>query len=94
MGKMADLDMDIREAIQRGENPSEIARRLNIPTAWVQDIAEEYIGDENLEIELTDADSEDDLVYEHDGQPDEYTEWQDYMGGDDWDHGQYDEGSY
>jgi hypothetical protein len=94
MGKMADLDLDIREAIQRGENPSEIARRLNIPTAWVQDIAEEYIGDENLEIELTDADSEDDLVYEHDGQPDEYTEWQDYMGGDDWDHGQYDEGSY
>ena len=27
---------------------------------------------------------------EHDGQPDEYTEWQDYMGGDDWDQGQYD----
>lgn len=28
--------------------------------------------------------------YENDGQPDEYTEWQDYMGGDDWDHGQFD----
>ena len=28
---------------------------------------------------------------DHDGQPDEYTEWQDYMGGDDWDHGQYDD---
>ena len=28
---------------------------------------------------------------EYDGQPDEYTEWQDYMGGDDWDHGQYDD---
>ena len=27
--------------------------------------------------------------YEGDGQPDEYTEWQDYMGGDDWDHGQF-----
>jgi hypothetical protein len=27
-----------------------------------------------------------------DGQPDEYTEWQDLYGGDDWDHGQYDEG--
>lgn len=27
---------------------------------------------------------------EHDHQPDDYTEWQDYMGGDDWDHGQYD----
>ena len=29
---------------------------------------------------------------EDDGQPSEYDEWQDYMGGDDWDHGQYDEG--
>ena len=28
---------------------------------------------------------------EDDGQPSEYEEWQDYMGGDDWDHGQYDE---
>lgn len=34
------------------------------------------------------ADDEDD--FDDDGQPDEYTEWQDYMGGDDWDHGQYD----
>lgn len=33
----------------------------------------------------------DDYADEYDGQPDEYTEWQDYMGGDDWDHGQYDE---
>lgn len=28
--------------------------------------------------------------YEDDGQPSEYDEWQDYFGGDDWDHGQYD----
>jgi hypothetical protein len=28
---------------------------------------------------------------EYDGQPSEYDEWQDYMGGDDWDHGQYDD---
>ena len=93
MGKMANLDLDIREAILRGENPSEIAQRLNIPTAWVQDVAEEYVGDENLEIELADDDL-DDVVSENDGQPSEYTEWQDYMGGDDWDHGQYDEGNY
>lgn len=33
------------------------------------------------------GDSEDEY---DDGQPDEYTEWQDYMGGDDWDFGQYD----
>lgn len=31
---------------------------------------------------------------DYDGQPDEYTEWQDYQGGDDWDHGQYDQGGY
>ena len=28
---------------------------------------------------------------EDDGQPSEYEEWQDYFGGDDWDHGQYDD---
>lgn len=32
------------------------------------------------------------LDFDDDGQPDEYTEWQDYYGGDDWDHGQYDFG--
>lgn len=38
---------------------------------------------------LTEGDLEYASWYD-DGQPDEYTEWQDYMGGDDWDHGQYD----
>ena len=28
--------------------------------------------------------------YEDDGQPTEYEEWQDFMGGDDWDFGQFD----
>ena len=32
-----------------------------------------------------------DFYYEDDGQPTEYDEWQDVYGGDDWDHGQYDE---
>lgn len=32
---------------------------------------------------------EEDEDCENDGQPTEYEEWQDYMGGDDWDHGQY-----
>jgi hypothetical protein len=32
---------------------------------------------------------------EDDGQPSEYEEWQDFMGGDDWDFGQYDgDGGY
>ena len=43
--------------------------------------------DEYVDDDCVDGDWDDDF----DGQPDEYTEWQDYMGGDDWDHGQYDE---
>lgn len=34
---------------------------------------------------------DDGMEYEDDGQPTEYEEWQDLHGGDDWDHGQYDE---
>jgi hypothetical protein len=41
--------------------------------------------DEWLEMEVGPSDDE------HDGQPTEYEEWQDYYGGDDWDHGQYGE---
>ena len=49
----------------------------------------EFEYDEWEEVESDDGHRE---LYEdeQDGQPDEYTEWQDYMGGDDWDHGQYD----
>jgi hypothetical protein len=35
--------------------------------------------------------TEEDLDHDNEGQPDEYTEWQDVFGGDDWDQGQYDE---
>lgn len=34
------------------------------------------------------------LGEEDDGQPDEYTEWQDLYGGDDYDHGQFDNGDW
>jgi hypothetical protein len=44
----------------------------------------------NGEVIANDATARD----EDDGQPSEYEEWQDYMGGDDWDHGQYDDGGY
>ena len=40
-----------------------------------------------INVDIVDDDYDD---YD-DGQPDEYTEWQDVYGGDDWDHGQYDE---
>ena len=36
-------------------------------------------------------DEDEEYEYEYDGQPSEYDEWQDVYGGDDWDHGQYDE---
>ena len=44
-----------------------------------------------IDIEVVD---EDDFWAEDDGQPSEYEEWQDYMGGDDWDQGQYDHDYY
>jgi hypothetical protein len=43
---------------------------------------------------IGDADTEYDIEFDDedgDGQPSEYEEWQDYMGGDDWDQGQYDD---
>ena len=54
----------------------DLVRRMNLDT---------MLSDE------ADDDEADDIYFEDDGQPDEYTEWQDVYGGDDWDHGQYDE---
>lgn len=39
-----------------------------------------------------DEDEDEGGEFEDDGQPTEYEEWQDLYGGDDWDHGQYDDG--
>jgi hypothetical protein len=49
-----------------------------------------------LDLAMTDEyyDEEWDEEYEDDGQPSEYDEWQDVYGGDDWDHGQYDNGEW
>lgn len=55
------------------------------------------VDDHDLELRYDDGldyedefDDFDDFEDDYDGQPDEYTEWQDLYGGDDWDHGQYD----
>lgn len=67
------------------------------------DMSEEMHEDENLsrpafvnddEEDLRLAEDECDIDYEDDGQPTEYEEWQDFMGGDDSDHGQYDDYDY
>jgi hypothetical protein len=50
----------------------------------------EWWEDENDTLDIF-GDIDDDFEdYEDDGQPDEYTEWQDVYDGDDWDHGQFD----
>lgn len=54
----------------------EIADDFDVPVATVWDT---YYNDFDYN-----------RVSDYDGNVDEYTEWQDYMGGDDWDHGQYD----
>jgi len=56
--------------------------------AMVASMDEADFGPE-IDIEVVDEDD-----YEDDGQPSEYDEWQDYMGGDDWDQGQYDHDYY
>jgi hypothetical protein len=56
------------------------------------DFAQEVEDYNDYYIEENSVDDEDNFHEdEYDGQPDEYTEWQDVYGGDDWDHGQYDE---
>jgi len=47
---------------------------------------EDRFDDTQEDWEDESEESEDDF----DGQPDEYQEWQDFYGGDDWDHGQFD----
>ena len=39
-------------------------------------------------------DDDGDDIEEDDGQPSEYVEWQAFMGGDDWAHGQFDNGGW
>ena len=57
---------------------------------YVDEMAEEHVHvAESLHNGDLDSDEPED-----DGQPTEYEEWQDYMGGDDWDHGQYDDLGY
>ena len=52
----------------------------------------------DIENMIREADDREEMAYvedyEDDGQPSEYDEWQDFYGGDDWDHGQYDHAEY
>ena len=83
------------EDVRRKENEP---FQLTAPDGYVG--AEESLGDldtnDSIVIEIEDSrdlyeEIADNELYEDDGQPTEYEEWQDVYGGDDWDHGQYDE---
>ena len=88
----------------RGEFEREAAHAAGNCCHWcdrpIVGVAAEFVGghpmhpacvDEHFGIDREeDADDGDDAEFEDDGQPTEYEEWQDYMGGDDWDHGQFD----
>jgi hypothetical protein len=62
----------------------------NDPREALQDIAAAQAEDMADFQAAIDSALEEEYDYEDDGQPSEYDEWQDYMGGDDWDQGQYD----
>lgn len=80
MGRMAELDSEMRDAIESGVQYDEMLRLYEhiIGADQVHALWSEYHGEDD-----------EDVAEDYDGQPSEYTEWQDYMGGDDWDHGQY-----
>ena len=66
---------------------------LTAPDGYENDESDS-LGDQTTNAEMDEYEGEDaaavDFYYEDDGQPTEYEEWQDFGGGDDWDHGQYD----
>ena len=67
----------------RGMTPEQLAS-----VEWLKD-AIDGLGDFNEDGNLPEVDGNYDE--EDDGQPSEYEEYQDFYGGDDWDHGQYDD---
>lgn len=74
MGFFSEVDVEVSEMIRNGANREQVK---NAYPMLREDEVEQYFADDH------DGD-------EDDGQPSEYEEWQDYMGGDDWDHGQCD----
>jgi hypothetical protein len=67
MSKMSGLSIEIQEMLQDGVDVTTIAHKLSCPLDWVIREADALEGDYSAD----------------DGQPDEYTEWQDLYGGDD-----------
>jgi hypothetical protein len=50
MSKMADLDLDIRDMLERGSDPATIARILEIPITWIYETSESIDDESNTEV--------------------------------------------
>lgn len=78
MSKLGEIHMVISEMLQDGLPDEEIARIVALDFDVDEDFAMNLVEDIAEEVD--------------DGQPSSYEEYQDLpWGGDDWDHGQYDE---
>ena len=78
MGFFSEVEIDVIDMYKvDGMKEEEIAKSTGLTLLEVNSILSKY---ENGDIDCS----------EDDGQRTEYEEWQDYMGGDDWDQGQYD----
>jgi len=71
---------------------TELQNRLAKIQSLVAELDAMIAAAKSLPLSLLADDDQHDPEIENDGQPDEYTEWQDFMGGDDWDQGQFDDG--
>ena len=72
--------------INRFTNPAELDAQMEELARMIG--VDMMLSNESVDHETAAAEE---FYYEDDGQPTEYEEWQDVYGGDDWDHGQYDE---
>lgn len=84
LNKMEQHELD---TLARVEDYDHAAERNKV--IYVEGYGVNENGDLTLQSEEFVVENDDEP--EDEGQPTEYEEWQDYMGGDDWDHGQFDE---
>lgn len=92
MSAQFDANVDSREAFTADEIEVYEALADMAATATVDSIED---GDCDVDADWIDPSGDYECdESDFDGQPSEYDEWQDYMGGDDWDHGQYDDCDY
>jgi hypothetical protein len=50
MSKMAELDMEIRDLLHKGEYAERIARYLDVPVTWVYEVEEDEYQKQNPEV--------------------------------------------